>query len=495
MAMENSQTVHCSNYSSATGENKLLVEQQLLHEIQLGHYQLCSTPPPIVSSIGAIAKKSGGIRIIHDCSRPAGLSVNSYAKKQCFKYKTVDDAVKLLPANGWMAKIDLSSAYRSVPIHPSCYPYMGLHWTFEGAASPSYFYDTRLCFGGTECPEKFQRLSNAVTRMMSRRGHTVLAYLDDFLVVSSDELQCKLAYNELICLLQSLGFTINWDKVIPPAQSVTFLGIQIDSVSQTLSLPQDKLTALKSLLTTWQGVKKTSKHKLQQLIGTLCWAARMVAGGRVFLRRLISAMCVLKSKHHHTRLSVEARADILWWFRFIEFFNGTVCFVTPEPTACFTSDACMSGGGGVLHPDWFYVNWEVDMPAYASAHINIKELLALTMGVRRWAPWYRDKHIVVYTDSSCVMYMVNKGTSTNRVAMQLIRELFWITVKFNCHLSARHIRGVDNFASDFVSRLDEHPSWPSDLINLNLQCDDLIHHLTPRCLVYLQGVTATSGRS
>ena len=198
---ENIKCVHRNNYNSATKENRDLVEKQIIHEIQLGRYQICDYPPAIVSSIGAIPKKSGGCRLIHDCSKPVGCSVNSYTTRHHFKYQTVDNAVELLPQSGWMAKIDLSSAYRSVGIHPSCYKLMGLHWIFSGDSNPTYFYDTRFCFGGSECPEKFQRLSNAVTRMMQRRGYTVCAYLDDYLVIAPTQMECDIAYKELVMLL------------------------------------------------------------------------------------------------------------------------------------------------------------------------------------------------------------------------------------------------------------------------------------------------------
>ena len=491
-----SETVHCSNYKSATcQENAAKVEQQIAHEIDLGHYQVCDSPPPIVSSIGAVMKKSGGVRIIHDCSRPSGCSVNSYASKQSFKYETVDSAVDKLPVNGWMAKVDLSSAYRSVPIHPSCFPYTGLHWTFEGSTTPTYFFDTRLPFGGTECPEKFQRLASSITRMLARKGHTVIAYLDDFLAIAPTYRQCKLAYEDLLLVLQSLGFTINWDKVVEPSQCVTFLGVEINSITQTLSLPMDKLLELKSLLTLWEGVKKTTKHMLQQLIGKLNWAARCVKGGRTFMRRLISAMCSLKRKHYHIRLSVEARADITWWVRFLSVFNGTVHFVKslPVPAAYLTSDACTTGGAAVFKNDWFYVNWEVDLPSYSSEHINIKELLAIVIAARRWAHAWTNQRIVVYTDSMCVMYMINKGSSTNTVAMCLIRELFWISVTFNFILTARHIRGADNVVSDFLSRLEQHPAWPAALPYFHLDYHNMSCHMSHKCFIYLQTLGVRNG--
>ena len=75
--------------------------------------------PKVISAIGAIPKNDGGIRIIHDCSRPEGKAVNDYANNlDKFKYESVVEASKLLHPNWFMAKIDLKSVYRSVPIHP-----------------------------------------------------------------------------------------------------------------------------------------------------------------------------------------------------------------------------------------------------------------------------------------------------------------------------------------------------------------------------------------
>ena len=56
-------------------------------------------------------------------------------------------ACKLIKQGDFLAKLDLSNAYRSVKIHPSNYPYTGLHWQFTGDTSDTFFYDTKLLFG------------------------------------------------------------------------------------------------------------------------------------------------------------------------------------------------------------------------------------------------------------------------------------------------------------------------------------------------------------
>ena len=156
---------HCKNYKSATNSDVCdLVEDQIWTEIESGRYVICDSPPHIVSSLGAIMKKSGKVRLIHDCSQPFGYGLNTYARKSSFKYETVDTAVNLLPPNGYMSKIDLSNAYRCVPLHRSCFKYTGLYWRFSGESHDTFFTDTRLPFGASESPGIFQRPCRRICR-------------------------------------------------------------------------------------------------------------------------------------------------------------------------------------------------------------------------------------------------------------------------------------------------------------------------------------------
>ena len=191
------------NYRSATSTDvRDKVEKQIRDEIQMGNYVITRTKPSIVSTLGAIPKpNSENIRLIHDCSRPAHSNVNSYATTQHFSYVTLDKAVSLIKPDAYLAKIDLKSAYRHIPIHPSNYSATGLAWQFSGEHQTTYMYDCKLPFGVSKSPEIFHRITQAITRFMTKRGfRTVLAYLDDFLIIGDSESECEIVYNELIRL-------------------------------------------------------------------------------------------------------------------------------------------------------------------------------------------------------------------------------------------------------------------------------------------------------
>jgi hypothetical protein len=149
---------------------------------------------------------------------------------------------------------------------------------------------------------------------------------------------------------------------VDPTQVLVFLGIEIDSTLMQLSLPIDKLNGLKHELDTFMERTRASKQQLQSLAGKLNWAASVVYGGRVFLRRIINAFCKLQHKSHKIRLSRDIRQDISWWHEFLDTFNGKSLLLHKNPITSVYTDACTAGAGGLWGNDWFYCSWESDFP-------------------------------------------------------------------------------------------------------------------------------------
>ncbi|CAC5396064.1 unnamed protein product [Mytilus coruscus] len=176
--------IQAKNHPSANPSGPLYVKahDQVLTEIENNNYIFADATPKIISPMGVIPKPGGGVRLIHDCSRPVGFAVNEFAgepSKQIFQ--TLDEATKLVTPNCYMAKVDLKSAYRSVGISKASQQVTGFRWTFPNGKEFTFF-DRKLPFGSKLAPGIFHRLSQAVRRMMSQRGFTIVAYLDDFFI-------------------------------------------------------------------------------------------------------------------------------------------------------------------------------------------------------------------------------------------------------------------------------------------------------------------------
>ncbi len=480
------------NYKSA-----LNVRSKIDAEIRKGiaeqHYVLAEVKPNLTSAIGAVPKPNGDVRLIHDCSRPAGSSVNDYAQDNVkLRYQTMADAVSLLTPGCWLAKVDLKGAYRSVGLHPSQFGFTGLQWQFTGDPTPTYLYDTRLPFGARKSPSIFHRLTQSVRRMMQRRGYTILVYLDDFLIVADSKRQCQLAMDTLLSLLRQLGFAIAWEKTIGPTQYVVFLGIAINTMTFSLHLPEDKVKSFRTLLASYRTRSRATLRQLQQLAGKLSWAAHVIHGGRIYLQRVLNTLRPLRKPHHKAPLTPEFHSDINWWLTYLDHFNCKRLLHSHRDTIIITTDASNTGGSMICKNDWAYVNWELDLPSWTRAHINTKETLAIVAAVYRWAPQWQGKRVYVFTDNVTARASINRGVCRDPDLMTHLRNVFWLATMYDFDLRCHSISGKDNHHADTVSRMDtpgHFQSWYS-IITRGLPVvpctvlPNLSGHMSNHCLYY-----------
>ena len=485
------------NYNSAVGPgSKEKVEATILEELSAGNYIIASEKPVIVSALGAVPKPdSEDLRLIHDCSMPHGLGVNSYIDIEKQSFQTLDDACRLIGKDFFIAKIDLRYPYRSVPVHPANRDALGLKWKFTGDKHYTYLKDTRLPFGARSAPGIFHRLTQSVRRMMQRRGYPlIIVYLDDFLVIGRTQHECQAAFDTLRSLLVSLGFTISPSKLVPPCQKLVFLGVEIDTSTLTLSLPAKKLGDLRDVLLSFQSRTRASKRQLQQLAGRLNWACKVIYGGRTFLRRILDLMGSLQKQSSKCMLSEEFFKDLAWWLDFLEVFNGQCSFHDTRPVTNIHTDACSSGIGAVFENDWFYSNLWVDAPALAGLHINYKEALCIVFALERWAPYLSNKVVHIHCDNTAAVGMLNKGSSRNPLMMTYLRRLFWCSAIYNFRLKVFHVPGAQNVVADHVSRLHEHIHLAAFLqylcghFGLFASSDDIVWHMSENCFFFLLGL-------
>lgn len=89
--------------------------------------------------------------------------------------------------------------------------------------------------------------------------------------------------------------------------------------------------------------------------------------------------------------------------------------------------------------------------------------------MKRRAKDWENLHVVCHTDNASVKFMVNKGSSSNKLCMVLICDLFWICARHNIHLTARHVPGSINTLADLLSRII-HTNELSELNKFSLCC-------------------------
>ena len=326
------------------------------------------------SAFGVIPKKHkpNKWRLIVDLSAPEGHSINDGISKELasLSYVSVDDVVACALKEGkgaLLAKMDVKQAYRNIPVHPSDRACLGMSW--EGMV----YVDTVLPFGLCSAPLIFSAVADALQWIMMRKGVRLLFhYIDDFITIGApDSEECAHNVATMNAVCNETGIPIEQEKNEGPATRITFLGIEIDTVALEIRLPYDKLSMLKSSLRSWRGRKACRKRELLSLIGTLSHASKAIRAGRTFLRRLIDLSTVVKHLDHFVRLSLNARADIEWWYCYSASWNGVSMMLAVNkatPQITLTSDASGSWGcGAFAGSDWFQLKWAGHI---ASSHMR-----------------------------------------------------------------------------------------------------------------------------
>ena len=257
-------------------------------------------------------------------------------------------------------------------------------------------------------------------------------------------------------LFSYLGVPIAMDKLEGPATTITYLGIEIDSVTGTTRLPQEKIADLREVLSKMAAKKRCRKKELRSLIGKLNFASRVIKPGRLFLRRLIDLSCKVKHDLHYVTINKDSRDDIHWWLRALTDFNGTSYilqpFVSSDSLQLHTDAYGGLGFGGTFGNHWFYCAWPRKF-LDPSISINYKELFAIVVAFEMWGHLFRHKQIIFYTDNKIICDLWKSLSPKTPELMHLLRYFYFRVYKFECNVLLRHIPGKHNIYADMLSRL------------------------------------------
>ena len=163
-----------------------------------------------VSPVGLVPPKDGDFRLILHLSYPNCDSVNYFIDRDIFhvNYSSIDEAVSMIQLMGQgtlLAKTDLKSAFRLLPIYPGDFDLLGIK--FDG----KYYFDKCMSFGSKLSCALFNKFSTFLHWLVNKKSNNQNSfhYLDDFLLVG----KAKLMFNVV---------NIHWTPFINSVHSLDF---------------------------------------------------------------------------------------------------------------------------------------------------------------------------------------------------------------------------------------------------------------------------------
>ena len=290
-----------------------------------------------ISNIFVREKKDGGHRPIINLKQ-----LNAFIPYAKFKMETLKNVKGVIKQNDFMVKIDLKDAYFSLPINRNYRKYTRFRW--EG----TLYEFLCLTFGIGPAPRIFTKVLKVPISLLRKLNIRIVIYIDDLLVFGATLEEVEQARDSVIYLLKNLGFVINYKKsILTPTQIIEFLGVLIDSLKMTMSIPLKKANKLKALCQHTLMVKTITVKELSSVIGKLNATSPAFTHAQLQIRYLQRALIKAETTTYKDKvyLNKKARLELKWWLKNIHLMNGKPITINP-PDMTIASDAAKTGGWG-----------------------------------------------------------------------------------------------------------------------------------------------------
>ena len=304
-----------------------------------GYVKKVEQKPIVCSPLSVVANGVGKKRLVVNLRH-----VNRYLMVQKFKYEDLRVAMLMFKPGEWMFSFDLKSGYHHVDIIESHQTFLGFEWGSQ------FYVFTVLPFGLSTAPYVFTKLLRPLVRLWRGKGCKAILYLDDGICAVEGEREAVRVSTWVRDTLEKAGFVANEAKCTwTPTHRLQWLGFNVDLEQGELSVPEKKLSMLKSLLRCAVTRQCISAKSLASIIGRIISMGLALGPVARFMTRSLYAM--LESREawcDMLAVTQEGQMELDFWAKSIESYNGQPIWRGPSAVCVAYSDASDTGYGGYV---------------------------------------------------------------------------------------------------------------------------------------------------
>ena len=416
-----------------------------------------SQPEPVqfISNIFARPKKDGSHRMILNLSK-----LNEHVEHQHFKMDTLETAIKLVTPNCIMASLDLKDAYYCVSIHENDQKY--LKFTWRG----NLYQFTALPNGLSSGPRSFTKLLKPPLAYLRNRGHIIISYLDDTIIIGRNDTECKKAVHATKEVLEELGFVIHPRKsVMTGTSKINFLGFIIDSQEMTVRPTEEKCRALIELCNLYLSRSSLKIEEVASIVGKIVSMFPGAQFGPLHYRETEKdkTKALTRNKGNYQArmsLSENSKVELRWWVLNALHVHRLIDKGRFDMT--LSSDASGLGWGITDGETEGGGRWNENEKRWAEDNnINYLELLAAFMGLRAYCSNKRDIHVKLNIDNTTAIAYINQmGGMKSLGCNELAKDMWKWCIERGIWLTACHLPGALNVVADKKSRVfQDETEW------------------------------------
>ena len=426
-------------------EEASLIDTEISEMLEKGAIkEVSASKNQILSPIFIVPKKDGGYRPVINLK-----NLNQNIQYLHFKMEGLFLLKDILQPGDLMCKLDLKDAYFSVPLHAKSQQFLCFQW------KQRIYQFLCLCFGLGPAPRIFTKLMKVPIAVMRRLNVRLIIFLDDILILGASLEELEQARDTLMYLLQYLGFLINVKKSeLNPTSQIQFLGVEINSINMTLSLPKEKVTKIRSQCQELLQKPVLKLRELASLIGRLSSSAIAILPAPLQYRSLQRQQILgLNSGHNfesYVNLNQDMKKELLWWIQNLDLSNGKT-IIPAAPQMTISTDASRQGWGACCRGQKTGGPWSLQEK---NLHINVLELKAIQIAIMTFSKIHSDvKAIHIQTDNVVALtYLKKMGGTKSSVLTQVSKEIWEFLLKHQIVITVEHLPGKQNVEADVQSR-------------------------------------------
>ena len=448
----------CDNNKSMLKQKDFAYEELLRLE-KLGCISRVSEQPYIVLPLSVVFSKK--LRLVVDASR----HLNPYLMDRKVKLEDLNVREQIFQQNDFQTKIDLDSGYWHVPLFPDHKKYVGCHFVKKDGSVLFWIWNV-LFLGIKDAVYIFTKVLIPHKKYLRSLGIRNTIYIDDQSILGCSFLECSAHTQITLLTFEKAGWIVNAKKSFdPPAQTMEFLGLEMNSVEMKYYVPDKKSKDICTLICKILAMKKVHIKVLARLCGKLqfCYKA---FGPTIKLLSRSSYHLISKASSWNSMivLSEAAKNELSYLFQNWELLNGFPVRASLSASSLYVrivSDASDVGNcvyevgdteNSILHKRLFSV-------AEAKSSSTHRELLAFhDFYLSTKAAVYANSNIVHYTDNKNCEIILSVG-SRNVTLQPLVLDIFLAWKRLNIKVEVVYLSRNDpliDFADQETKNFDIH---------------------------------------
>lgn len=387
-----------------------------------------------------------------------------------FSYASIQDAISLMSPGCFMAKLDLAHMYLTLGLaedsrHFFGFSNRGRRWRYK-----------RMPFGVKLASCVLTAFMAEILAIARSEGvYLAIVYVDDWFIVGATYAECLRDMKIVMSILKRHGWSIEESKTTLPCQRTEFIGIELDSISMTVSIASEKAESVLfkfKRAAEMQDNGSLTSSLVRSLAGNCMWFSSVVLTGRIYshpLFKLVRLMNVKGSSQAACRQLFHKAFD--WWQSTLECWSSGKILKTNVrviPSHLVSDSVVMQQDAGDEGLGYFWVSVKDDFkhlrfaacllpgsgdPSQTSS--TVKELSTLAWAIPRHFEW-SDRLLIVVFDSSAAAFAVNHGSSSSDHCMTLIESIYMSCDSFNITLVALWLPREQNTFSDMLTHICVH---------------------------------------